>query len=120
MLTVMAEHPIYVVMDALDECPDHSGIPTAREEVLVVLKDLVGFYLPNLRICVTSRPEVDIKSTLNQLIIHSISLHGESEQRKGIADYVRYFVNSDAKMREWPDEDKELVIQELSERADGM
>jgi hypothetical protein len=120
MLTVMAEHPIYVVMDALDECPDHSGIPTAREEVLVVLKDLVGLYLPNLRICVTSRPEVDIKSILNQLTIHSISLHGESEQRKGIADYVRYFVNSDAKMREWPDEDKGLVIKELSERADRM
>ena len=37
-----------------------------------------------------------------------------------IADYVRYFVNSDAKMREWPEEDKELVIKELSERADGM
>ena len=93
MLTVMAEHPIYVVMDALDECPDHSGIPTAREEVLVVLKDLVGLYLLNLRICVTSRPEVDIKSILNQLTIHSISLHGESEQRKGIADFFFFFLD---------------------------
>ena len=83
MLTVLADRPIFIVMNALDECPD-SGIPTAREEVLVVLKDLVGLYLPNLRICVTSRPEVDIKSILNQLTIHSISLHGESEQRKGI------------------------------------
>ena len=119
MLTVLADRPIFIVMNALDECPD-SGFPTAREEVLVVLKDLVGLHLPNLRMCVTSRPEVDIKSILNQLIIHSISLHGEREQRKGIADYVRYFVNSDAKMREWPDEDKQLVIHELSERADGM
>ncbi|SRR6266702_5087366 len=120
MLTVVAEHPIYVVMDALDECPDHSGWPTAREEVLVVLKDLVGLHLPNLRICVTSRPEVDIKSILNQLTIHTISLHDESEQQKGIADYVNSIVNSDMKMREWPDEDKELVIKVLSERADGM
>ena len=38
MLTVVAEGPIYIVMDALDECPDHSGLPTAREEVLDVLK----------------------------------------------------------------------------------
>ena len=116
----MAEHPIYVVMDALDECPDHSGIPTARGEVLVILKDLVGLHLPNMRICVTSRPEVDIKSILHQLTIHTVSLHDEREQQKGIADYVRSIVNSDVKMREWPDEDKELVIKALSERADGM
>ena len=120
MLTIVAEHPIYIVMDALDECPDSPGMPTAREEVLVVLKDLVGLYHPNLRICVTSRPEVDIKSVLNQLTIHDISLHNESEQRKGIADYISSIVNSDVKMREWPDEDKELVIKELSERAEGM
>ena len=116
----MAEHPIYVVMDALDECPDHSGLPTAREEVLVILKDLVGLHLANMRICVTSRPEVDIKSILHQLTVYTISLHDEREQQKGIADYVSSFVNSDVKMREWPDEDKELVIQVLSERADGM
>ena len=120
MLTVVAEHPIYVVMDALDECPDHSGIPTAREEVLVVLKDLVGLHHPNLRICVTSRPEVDIKSILTQLTIHDISLHNQREQRKGIADYVRTIVNSDVKMREWLEEDKELIVKKLSKRADGM
>jgi hypothetical protein len=120
MLTVVAEAPIYVVMDALDECPDYSGLPTAREEVLLVLKELVGLHLPNMRICVTSRPEVDIKSILNQLTIHTISLHDESEQRKGIADHVSSIVNSDVKMREWPDEDKGLVIEVLSERADGM
>ena len=120
MLAVVAENPIYVVMDALDECPDHSGMPTAREEVLVVLKELVGLYLPKLRICVTSRPEVDIKSVLNQLTIHDISLHDESEQQKGIADYISSIVNTDMKMREWPDEDKELIIKVLSERADGM
>ena len=120
MLTVVAENPIYVIMDALDECPDQSGLPTAREEVLVVLKKLVGLYLPNLRICVASRPEVDIKSILHQLTIHTISLHDQREQRKGIADYISSIVNTDVKMREWPDEDKELVIEVLSERADGM
>jgi hypothetical protein len=120
MLTVVAERPIYVVLDALDECPDYPGLPTAREEVLVVLKDLVGLHLLNLRVCVTSRPEVDIKSVLNQLTINSISLHDESEQRKSIADYVSGTINSDVKMREWPEDDKELVIKELSERADGM
>jgi hypothetical protein len=120
MLTVLAERPMYIVMDALDECPDYPGIPTPRGAVLIVLKVLVDLHLPNLHICVTSRPEVDIKSVLNQLTIHSISLHDESEQRKVIADYVSSIINIDEKMREWPDEDKDLVIKELSERADGM
>ena len=120
MITVIAEHPIYIVMDALDECPDYPGMPTAREEVLVILKDLVGLHHPNLRICVTSRPEVDIKSVLNQLTIHDISLHNQREQRKSIANYVSSIVNSDVKMRAWPEEDKELIIKVLSERADGM
>ena len=84
------------------------------------MRDLVSLHLPNLRICVTSRPEVDIKSILNQLTIHAISLHNQTEQLKGIADYVSAIVYSDRKMREWPDEDKKLVIKELSERADGM
>ena len=73
-----------------------------------------------MRICVTSRPEVDIKSILHQLTIHTVSLHDQREQRKGIANYVNSIVNSDVKMREWPDEDKELVVKVLSERADGM
>ena len=121
MLSVLAERQIYIVMDALDECPDDSGWPkTPREEVLYVVQDLVGLHLPNLRICVTSRPEVDIRSILNQLTIYAVSLHNQAEQRKGIADYVSITVNSDRRMREWPDEDKELVIKELSKRADGM
>ena len=100
MLSVLAEHPIYIIMDALDECPDNSGWPkTPREEVLDVVKDLVGLHLPNLHICVTSRPEVDIKSVLNQLTIHAVSLHDQSGQQKDIADYVSTVVNSDRKMR---------------------
>ena len=52
MLSVLAGHPIYIVMDALDECPDDSGWPkTPREEVLDAVQDLVSLPLPNLRIC---------------------------------------------------------------------
>ena len=121
MLSVLAEHPIYIIIDALDECPDDSGWPkTPREEVLDIVRELVGVHLPNLRICVTSRPEVDIKSILNPLTIHAVSLHDQSEQQKGIADYVCTIVNSDRKMRVWPDEDKDLVVEELSKKADGM
>ena len=121
MLSVLAEYPIYIIMDALDECPDDPGWPkTPREEVLDVVCDLVGAPLPSLRICITSRLEADIKSILNQLTIHAVSLHDQSGQQRGIADYVSTVVNSDRKMRAWPDRDKDLVVKELSKRADGM
>ena len=51
-------------------------------------------------------------SVLNQLTIHAVSLHDESEQKEGIANYISIIVNSERKMRGWPDEDKELVIKE--------
>ena len=51
-----------IIVDAIDECPNTSGFPTAREEVLDLLEDLVGLGLPKLRICVTSRPEIDIRT----------------------------------------------------------
>ena len=34
MLSSSAQRPIYLIFDALDECPNNSGMPTPREEVL--------------------------------------------------------------------------------------
>jgi hypothetical protein len=120
MLAVTArQKPIFIVMDALDECPD-DGTPTPREEVLKLVKDLVSLQLPSLHICVTSRPEIDIQSMLKPLAVNAISLHDETKQKFVIANYVDSVVSSDVRMREWRDEDKKLVVEELSERADGM
>jgi len=54
-------------MDALDECPIDTGTPSAREEVLDLVEDLVQSGHSNLFICVTSRPEPDIQTVLNPL-----------------------------------------------------
>ena len=120
MLSVSAKHPIYIIIDALDECPDSSEIPTPREAVLKLLEDLVRLSIPNLRICVTSRPEVDIRDALDPLASMSLSLHDESGQMKDISNYVTNAVYSDKKMQRWRSDQKELVIEELSEKADGM
>ncbi len=121
MLTLPSQGPVYLIMDAIDECPNISGIPSAREQVLDLITSLVGL-LPNIRVCVTSRPEVDIKAAFEPLASHTVSLHDESGQKEDITDYVRFVVysNSDTAMKRWRDEDKELVIETLSERADGM
>jgi hypothetical protein len=120
MLTLPGQHPVYIVIDALDECPNTSGMPSPREQVLVFLKGLVELSLPNLHLCVTSRPEIDIRHVLELLTSRRVSLHEQSGQKKDIIDYVTSVVQSDPKMRRWRDEDKNLVIETLSERADGM
>ena len=120
MLSVAARHPIFLIVDALDECPDSSGMPTPREVVLNLLEGLVRQSLPNLHICVTSRPEIDIKNVLEPLASSAVSLHDESGQMKDISDYVSGVVYSDKKMRRWRSDEKELVIEELSNKADGM
>ena len=122
MLTLPDQQPIYLVMDALDESPNASGFPSAREGVLELVKGLADLRHPNLRICVTSRPEIDIKDVLEPLTLLRVSLHDQSEQKKDIADYIRSVVysNSEPIIRRWKKEDKDLVIETLSERADGM
>ena len=120
MLRLPDQHPIYIVIDALDECPNTSGMPSPREQVLDLLNDLVKMTLPNFHLCVTSRPEIDIRCVLEPLTSRRVSLHGQSGQKKDIIDYVTSIVQTDPKMRRWRDEDKNLVIETLSERADGM
>jgi hypothetical protein len=120
MLTLPDQLPVYIIIDALDECPDTSGMPSPREQVLDLLRDLVELSLPNLHLCVTSRPEVDIRHALEPLTSRRVSLHEQSGQKKDIIDYVTSVVQSDLKMRRWRDEDKKLVIETLSDRADGM
>jgi hypothetical protein len=122
MLTLPNQHPTYLIIDALDESPNTSGIPSPCEAVLWFLKELVDLSLPHLHICATSRPEIDIRNVLESLTSRRVSLHDQSRQRKDIADYVRSMVYSDLEqiMRRWRTEDKELVIETLSERADGM
>jgi hypothetical protein len=122
MLELPGQVPIFVILDALDECPSNTGTPSAREEVLDFVEDLVGSNHPNLFICITSRPEHDIQTTLNSLtsVGYRVSLHEERGQREDIKRYVHSFVYGDRAMRRWREEDKELVINILSERAGGM
>ena len=120
MLTIGPQGPIYIIMDGLDECPRTSTVPSPREEVLKLVIELFGLHLPNVHICVTSRPEPDIRAALEHFTLHSVSLHEESGQQQDIANYVGSFVRSDEKMRGWREEDKDLVIKTLSEKADGM
>jgi len=122
ILKLPGQLPIFVILDALDECPSTTETPSAREKVLDFVEDLVGAGHSNLFLCITSRPEQDIQYVLNPLTSGSrrISLHEEGGQREDINNYLRSFVHTDREMRRWKEEDKGLVINTLSERAGGM
>ena len=122
MLSIPNQPSIYIILDALDECPNSYGIPSPREQVLTLVTKLMDLRLPHLHVCITSRPEFDIRATLERLTLHSVSLHDESGQMGDIIDYVKSVVYSDAEtmMKRWREEDKKMVVETISEKADGM
>jgi len=86
----------------------------------MIMAELTESQAPNLRICVTSRPETDIKVVLYPLAFRSTSLHDESGQIEDINNYITSVVNTDRIMRKWKFADKQLVIKTLTKKADGM
>jgi hypothetical protein len=119
-LTISGEMPIYLILDALDECPNDSGTPSAREKVLALVKDLVELRLPNLHLCITSRPEDDIRAAFEPLAAQQLSLDDESGHKQDIIDYVTFVVRSDQRVQKWGDKDRDAAIEKLTEKADGM
>ncbi len=120
MLKLPGQATVHIIIDALDECPSTTGMPSPREKVLKFVEELVDLHVPHLRICVTSRPEADITPVLDPLAFRSVSLHGEDGQVQDIAEYIKFQVTTDSKMRAWRVADKELVIDVLTKRANGM
>src|SRR5260221_12690972 len=109
MLKLPGQALIYFIMDALDECPITSSLPSPRDKVLMFVEELIDSKLPNLRICVTSRPETDIKTVLDPLTFRFISLHDECGQMEDIENYIKSVVKTDRMMRRWNAADKQLV-----------
>ena len=111
---------VYIVVDAVDESPNKPGIPSPREKILQLIQEIVDLRRTDIRICITSRPEVDIRTVLEPLASHTVSLHDERGQTRDIIDYIKSVVQSDRNMRKWRPEDMQLVIDSLSQKANGM
>ena len=120
MVKIPGQTNVYIIIDALDECPNTSDLASPRDKVLDLVKDLVDLRVPRLRICVTSRPEADIEPVLSPLSFHSISLHCERGQIQDITEYIRTVVDTHHEFRRWNAKDKELVIAVITKKADGM
>jgi hypothetical protein len=112
--------PVFLIVDALDECPKPSVVRSPRSEVLSLIKDLVETQNPNLRMFVTSRPELDIKDVINPFNFRSISLHDEGGQKRDIEDYIKSVINSRTKEARWKERHRKLALDALTNKSNGM
>ena len=80
MLKLPGQGTLYIIIDALDESPNSSGLTSPRAEVLIILQKLVELSPPHVHFCITSRPEIDIRDVLEPLATHSVSLQTRSDK----------------------------------------
>jgi hypothetical protein len=112
--------PVYLIVDALDECPNQLFVRSPRAQVLSFVEELVTTQILSLHVCVTSRPELDIKGVLDPLIFRSVSLHDESGQMRDIEDYIKSVINTRTKKGRWKEEHRKLAIDVITEKSNGM
>lgn len=120
ILYAMSNRPIYIIVDALDESPTTSNERSPRELVLTLVTHLVNLHLPNLHICMTSRPETDILICLEPFTSRRISLQDQTGHKKAISKYINSEVSVIANENGWRKGDKKLAMETLSEKANGM
>ena len=112
--------PVYLIVDGLDECPNPSVVRSPRAKVLRLIEELVNTQIRNLRVCITSRPEPDIKNVLDPIIFCSVSLHNECGQKRDIEDYIKSVINTRTKNGRWKEEHRKLAIDVLIKKSNGM
>jgi hypothetical protein len=120
ILRLPGQAPIFLIVDALDECPITSDSPSPRKKVLTLVKQLMNSRFPNLRVCVTSRFEIDVGVVLEPFSPYSMSLNDESRHRADIVTYIKSVVYTDPIVQAWRKTDKELLIEVLTRKADGV
>ena len=103
---------VYIVFDALDECPE-------RSRFLTVLREIHSWEFGPLHLLATSRKERDIEGMLGSLISHEMPMD-ESLVDGDIQVHVTRTLEDDMKFSMWSPEEKEMVKTALMEGACGM
>lgn len=96
---------VFVVADALDECPKDNN---EREELLKILKVIHGWANSSLHLLTTSRRETDIESALAPLLCLSAISIGSAQVDADIKVYVKRELEALSKQKRWP---RDLVVE---------
>ncbi len=120
MLKYLVQEPTYIVVDGLDECPGNPGFPSPRATLLELFRELVNLHIPNLHICILSDLEPEIEFVLYPLASRRVCFHEESGHSQDIIHYLRTMLRTHPKMKGWKADDKEVVINTLFRKAEGV
>ncbi|KAJ7067345.1 hypothetical protein C8F01DRAFT_1247725 [Mycena amicta] len=100
--------PVYIVLDALDECSEH-------DKLLDAVKHIIDAKLANVHLLLTSRAEIPRDTDLAKQAV-SVSLEKSIDQ-----DIEAYVTEILAKLDgDWPQERKDQIKAGLLERGGGM
>ncbi|MCJ1243623.1 hypothetical protein MMC30_000820, partial [Trapelia coarctata] len=107
----------YIVLDALDECD-------RRQELCICLQEIVGWRSERLHVFITSRPEEDIRNTLEYLRLDQdqmVNMASESIN-DDIREYVEQRIRNDVGLKRWKQRPlvQKRIAEILMDRADGM
>ena len=103
---------VYVVFDALDECPE-------RDELMILLRKLHDGKLDTLHLLATSRKERDIEDTLKTLVSHEVPMD-ESLVDGDIRVHVSKILETAIEFRMCSVEEKDKIKTTLIDGAHGM
>ncbi|KAL8822478.1 MAG: hypothetical protein Q9191_006789, partial [Dirinaria sp. TL-2023a] len=107
---------VYIILDALDECPSSNN---ERAKLVSMLKFFKHFDMTNLHMLVTSRKELDLVDLEKLVTSWPISIQN-SDVDNDILLHVRTQLCNDPKLCNWPQEVKDQVEQKLTSGAHGM
>ncbi|KAL6898779.1 ankyrin repeat-containing domain protein [Trichoderma evansii] len=112
---------VYIIIDALDECPE---LNEQREQLMETLHHILAAEFDNLHLFCTSRKEPDIDASLRRYLSEpgrvEICLSTYIwEIRRDISQYVDYTL-ADVNYSSWPDDIKTEAKEILIEKSDGI
>ena len=104
--------PLYIIVDALDECSE-------RETLLSLIEEIVDWKLNTLHILATSRKERDIDDCLSSLVSNEINIQStlvDADIRIHVHDKLR----NDRKLKKWQASAQAEIEAALVGGAHGM
>ena len=107
-------HDIYIILDALDECPRDRS----REDVLKVIEVVRGWCLPSVHLLVTARDHLDIRRSLDPSHGSDISMKNSGID-KDISDFVSHQLQNDRMLQRWKVRHGE-ILEKLTQGAQGV
>lgn len=112
------DSPTFIVVDALDECKQEDG-EEERSVVLEALREIKTSATGPLNIFIASRPEADITREMEDLCDISFDVQAALVD-EDIRCHVRSCLETDVRLKKWPESVKKEIEDKLTNDANGM